>query len=165
MLDSLLLNSSNHYLEENRLYFVVQDQIFTYQLIIYKEQVLTKKVYLFVYQNEFNTIWLAFYHQHERILFQELLKIPGIGLKSAQLLVESYTYQEILVIVKTNDETKLVELKGIGSKIAKNIIIKLQKSLFDLTYSSRENRLIGCLIRLGYPRIKVLNVIKEIDLS
>lgn len=165
MLDSLLLKPTNHYLEADRLYFVIQDQIFVYQLIIYKAQVLTKKVYLWVYQNEFKTIWLAFYHPHERTLFQELLKIPGIGLKNAQLLVESYTYEEILMIIKTNNEVKLVELKGIGSKIAKNIISKLQKSLFDVTYSSRENRLINCLTQLGYPKIKVLRGIKKVDLT
>jgi len=165
MLDSLLLKPSNHYLEEDQLYFLVQDQIFIYQLIVYKAQVSTKKVYLLVYHNEFNTIWLAFYNQHERTLFQELLKIPGIGLKNAQLLVKSYTYQEILMIVKTNNEAKLLELKGIGTKMAKNVITKLQKTLFNVTYSSREEELISCLIRLGYSRIKVLNVIKNLDLT
>ncbi|MCL8212911.1 helix-hairpin-helix domain-containing protein [Mesoplasma whartonense] len=165
MLDSLLLKSSNHYLEEDQLYFLVQDQTFIYQLIFYKAQVSTKKVYLLVYHNEFNTIWLAFYNQHERTLFRELLKIPGIGLKNAQLLVKSYTYQEILMIVKTNNEAKLLELKGIGTKMAKNVITKLQKTLFNVTYSLREEELISCLTRLGYSRIKVLNVIKNLDLT
>lgn len=165
MLDSLLLNNQNHYYEGEVLLFLVHDQVYRYQLVNYKNYKVGNQVYLYYYQNEFQMIYLGFYDQQVRWLFQQLVQINSVGLKTAQLILENYTYNEMVQLVKTADYDALLRVKGIGKGTTKIIIEHLQKEWFSITYSPREEKLISAVTRLGYSRQIVLNTIKNLDLK
>ncbi|ATZ20137.1 helix-hairpin-helix domain-containing protein [Mesoplasma lactucae] len=163
MLDSLILKTTNHYLKERSLFFLLNDQVYKYELLEYKEMLKTDKFFLYFYQDEYKTYSYGFYDEKIRDLFKTLLTINSIGLKHAKTILETFSYEEIILMVKEFDYEKLTAIKGFGVISAKTIIESLHKTLFDVSYTSKEEKMILAVTKLGYPCQLVLKTIKTVD--
>jgi Holliday junction DNA helicase RuvA len=108
----------------------------------------------------------AFHDLHERELFRSLIKVNGVGPKSAIMILSSIAPDEFAVAVMQQDTERLTKLPGIGKKTAERLVIEMRDRLqnidipdFGLKQSSlpslRADRLaeqeaISALISLGY---------------
>ncbi|GHS89442.1 Holliday junction branch migration protein RuvA [Campylobacterota bacterium] len=68
----------------------------------------------------------------ERDLFEKLIKISGVGPKSAIAILSTFTPQQFVEAVATNNETLLTRVPGIGKKSAGLIIVQLGGSALQL---------------------------------
>lgn len=122
----------------------------------------------------------GFYTRDERTLFRTLLKVNGIGPRSALAILSSTAPAEFVRCVLNNDTASLVRLPGIGKKTAERLIIEMRDKLSDwcqspaaegatLIKQDAQGRTqilqdaISALISLGYKPQEANRTITKID--
>ncbi|WP_185857559.1 Holliday junction branch migration protein RuvA [Blattabacterium cuenoti] len=83
--------------------------------------------YLFIKENQH--VLYGFSDKKERQIFSHLISVNGIGPSSAIMLLSSLTPYEIEKSISKEDIKMLNKVKGIGTKIAKRIIIELKDKI------------------------------------
>lgn len=103
----------------------------------------------------------GFYQEQERTLFKTLIKVSGIGPKTAITLLSSITADALVQSIQQNDTATLVRLPGIGKKTAERLIIEMRDRLDDWqgsvagvvslsNQSHAEQDALSALVALGY---------------
>lgn len=98
----------------------------------------------------------------QRVLFETLLGVTGIGPRVALNVLSAITPDELRLVVAQKDATRLARVPGIGKKTAERLILELQgkldlKGLPTITPAeappaiySINNELADLLVSLGY---------------
>ena len=73
----------------------------------------------------------GFLQQFERDIFRILLKIQGIGPRSAISILSELTLEDIVACARLNDPKVLEKVPGIGAKTAKRLIIDLRDKVSE----------------------------------
>ena len=68
----------------------------------------------------------GFAHEAERALFRTLLKVSGIGAKTALAILSGASVDEFARLVQTSDIASLTRIPGIGKKTAERIVVELR---------------------------------------
>lgn len=68
----------------------------------------------------------GFHREAERTLFRTLLKVSGIGAKTALAILSGASVDEFARFVQTGDISSLTRVPGIGKKTAERIIVELR---------------------------------------
>lgn len=81
----------------------------------------------------------GFVTKGERSLFRALIKVAGIGPKSALTILSSVEPREFVRYVLEDDVSRLVQLPGIGKKTAQRLIIEMRDKfanceIFDISH-------------------------------
>jgi Holliday junction DNA helicase RuvA len=93
----------------------------------------------------------------ERQAFRQLLKISGIGARTALAVLSGMTVDELQQAVAVQDTARLIRVPGIGRKTAERLLLELRDKLHSASGaviagapgSSRDDAL-SALIALGY---------------
>lgn len=94
----------------------------------------------------------------EKELFLKLIKVSGIGAKTALGILSTYPPHQLVHTITSKDIRSLCAVKGIGKKAAEKIIVELSDRLFDLSFDQNtphlpvEDDLVSALMNLGYKR-------------
>jgi holliday junction DNA helicase RuvA len=99
----------------------------------------------------------GFFTDGERQAFRQLLKISGIGARTALSVLSGMTVEELHQAVARQDSARLIRVPGIGRKTAERLLLELRDKLQtvgprgapDTPAASREDAL-SALIALGY---------------
>jgi Holliday junction DNA helicase RuvA len=92
----------------------------------------------------------------ERATFRELLKISGIGPRTALAVLSGLSVAELAQAVATQQATRLTKVPGIGKKTAERLLLELKGKLApDLgapasVASDAQADIVQALISLGY---------------
>ena len=76
----------------------------------------------------------AFPNKPMREFFRVLIKVPGIGPKSAISMLAAYSVSDLIRIVNQRDIGALTRAKGIGKKTAERILVDLSDKVEGLPY-------------------------------
>ncbi|MGD9582380.1 MAG: Holliday junction branch migration protein RuvA [Lysobacterales bacterium] len=68
----------------------------------------------------------GFLHEAERMLFRSLLKVSGIGAKTALSVLSGVSVADFVRLVVSGDSGALVRIPGIGKKTAERILLELR---------------------------------------
>lgn len=68
----------------------------------------------------------GFLSKVDRSMFKELIKISGVGPKSALTTLSTMTVDELVTIVRANNATALTRVPGIGKKTAERLMVELK---------------------------------------
>ena len=68
----------------------------------------------------------GFLREAERSLFRALLKISGIGAKTALAILSGASVDEFARLVQTGDVASLTRIPGIGKKTAERIVVEMR---------------------------------------
>ena len=71
-------------------------------------------------------VLFGFSSQAEKNLFRELIKVSGIGPKSALGVLSGINVEEFWATVRAGDTARLVKLPGIGKKTAERLLIEMR---------------------------------------
>lgn len=114
----------------------------------------------------------GFLEQEERALFKALIKVNGIGPKSAIGILSTITPGMLIQCIQLQDKAMLTKLPGVGKKTAERLLIEMQDILKDsfiiqqeiaqLPQSNAANEAISALEALGYRRFEALDAMKKL---
>ena len=71
----------------------------------------------------------GFFEESERHLFRNLISVSGVGPSTAQVILSTFSPEEIVHHITTADVKMMQSVKGIGAKTAQRIIIDLKDKL------------------------------------
>ncbi len=160
-------------LNNNSLILVVKGvgyKVFTTSKLIGEISKNQKKffIYVYTYVKEDALELYGFKSKEDLFLFELLLEVPGIGPKSALLIMECGT-EEIRKAIIASDVEFFTSLPRIGKKNAQKIIIELKPKLgsiseLDLTgkIEGETKEIIDALITMGFKRYEIIDSLKNL---
>lgn len=103
----------------------------------------------------------GFETEDERKTFKSLIKLSGIGPRTALAILSSISTQEFLLAVESQDASRLVKIPGIGKKTAERLLLELKGQISVLgsgaglgslpaTATSEADEIVQALMALGY---------------
>ena len=109
----------------------------------------------------------------ERLMFRQLLKVNGIGAKSALAILSGLSIDELIQSVSLQEAGLLTRVPGIGKKTAERLLLELKdKFTLDSALSikgsgitSISQDVLNALIALGYNERESLNAVKSLDVN
>ena len=111
----------------------------------------------------------GFTNDEEINIFNALLDVPGIGVKSAMAVLSHLSIEEFATAVATQNTVTLCKVSGIGKKTAERILLELKdKNLGKVRdicekHNSNVNDAILGLVSLGYQKHNIMNAIEEVS--
>jgi len=99
----------------------------------------------------------GFATEQERTVFRQLLKISGVGARTALSLLSGLSVADLHAAVSTQDSGRLTKIPGIGKKTAERLLLELKDKLTVTTISSPAtgvvnagSDIVNALLSLGY---------------
>lgn len=120
------------------------------------------KLYTHLSIKEDSHTLFGFIEESERHLFRSLISVSGVGPSTAQIILSTYSTEEIIHHITTADVKAIQSVKGIGGKTAQRIIIDLKDKVAkgmptsDLLFNKIDNTIkeeaLSALLALGFAK-------------
>jgi len=120
------------------------------------------KLYTHLSVKEDSHTLFGFFEESERELFRKLISVSGVGPSTAQVILSTYSADEIIHHITTADVNAIQSVKGIGAKSAQRIIIDLKDKvakgmptselLFDKSGNTIKEEALSALLALGFSK-------------
>ena len=110
----------------------------------------------------------GFASENERETFRTLIKISGVGARTALTILSGMSVSDIAMAVSMQDSSRLMTVPGIGKKTAERLLLELKgKFGTDLqsatgTTNSASSEILQALIALGYSDKEAVSAIKQV---
>lgn len=112
----------------------------------------------------------GFGSSQERATFRQLLKVNGIGAKSALAILSGMSIDELAQAVALQETTMLTRVPGIGKKTAERLLLELKdKFTIDGVAAMNANQpksassdVLNALLALGYNEREALAAVKQL---
>lgn len=107
----------------------------------------------------------GFLSKEEKDLFDNLIKINGIGPKVALSICSAFKPAEFLNIANSNDFATLKKVPGIGEKMAKRIIVEISGKLSNvaqLNLPQGKIDALNALESLGFKNSEILAMLENV---
>ena len=161
--------------EVNPTNIVVDNNGIGYEVVVANpyEYNLNEETTVFISQQvrEDSNVLYGFSNKEQKKVFLLLLKVKGVGPKSALAILAGGTSEEIISAIENQDAVYLTKFPGIGKKSAQQIILDLQGKVdFSLTNISSApkavnnylNDAILALEALGYSKKELTKIEKKL---
>ena len=134
------------------------------------------KLYTHLSIKEDSHTLFGFFEENERFLFRQLISVSGVGPSTAQVILSTYSSNEIIQHISMADVKAIESVKGIGAKTAQRIIVDLKDKiskgmptadlLFDKIDNTIKDEALSALLALGFSKkgaeVKIDKVLKSI---
>ena len=84
--------------------------------------------YTYMQVSEAGIALYGFIDEQERAVFEKLISVSGVGPKVAVSALSSYSSNDLMGIIATQDAARLAKIPGIGKKTAQRILVDLKDS-------------------------------------
>lgn len=113
----------------------------------------------------------GFATESERQTFRQLVKISGVGARTALALLSGLSVSDLHHAVATQDSARLIRVPGIGKKTAERLLLELRDKLdatvinLDqaLSTPSNDSDILNALLSLGYNDREASWAIKQVS--
>ncbi|HEV7220671.1 MAG: Holliday junction branch migration protein RuvA [Terriglobales bacterium] len=104
----------------------------------------------------------GFLRASEKLLFEKLISVSGIGPKLAITILSGMAADEMVGAIRGNDVARLTRIPGIGKKTAERMVLELRDKMPQQVagdaapvqvLSSVEEDVLSALMNLGYQRV------------
>jgi Holliday junction DNA helicase RuvA len=100
----------------------------------------------------------GFWSQREKLLFEKLIAVSGIGPRLARVILSGMAPDDLLASLAAGDIARLATIPGIGKKTAQRMIVDLKDRVQELAAelpeivpaAPLEDDLVLALVNLGY---------------
>jgi holliday junction DNA helicase RuvA len=103
----------------------------------------------------------GFLRRAEKVLFEKLITVSGIGPKLAITILSGMAADEMVGAIRGNDLARLTRIPGVGRKTAERMVLELRDKLpppgpsatsVATALNATEEDVLSALINLGYQR-------------
>lgn len=113
----------------------------------------------------------GFGSSQERATFRQLLKVNGIGAKSALSILSGLSIDELVQAVALQETTMLTRVPGVGKKTAERLLLELKDkftidgvaAMSSSQPKSASSDILNALLALGYNEREALASVKLLD--
>lgn len=113
----------------------------------------------------------GFGSSQERATFRQLLKVNGIGAKSALSILSGLSIDELVQAVALQETSMLTRVPGVGKKTAERLLLELKdKFTIDGVAAMNSNQpksassdVLNALLALGYNEREAMAAVKLLD--
>ena len=106
----------------------------------------------------------------EKVLFEKLIGVSGIGPKMAIAFLSGMTADELIPAIQRQDILKLTTIPGVGRKTAERVALELREQIPALLSEAAQaaqtkpmqEDLISALVNLGYHRTQAERAVKKV---
>jgi Holliday junction DNA helicase RuvA len=146
----------------------------TYEILVSMETFNTlpelgSNVDIFVYlliKEDSHTLF-GFHSFEEKSLFMKLIKISGVGGRTAISILSKFNPTEFYELVSCSSVSSISSVPGIGKKTSERLILELKNQLpkenINYVNNSAKNDAVEALISLGYSEKDALKMVSKID--
>lgn len=115
-------------------------------------------------------LMFGFATESERQTFRQLIKISGVGARTALALLSGLSVPDLYRAVRDQDSTRLIRVPGIGKKTAERLLLELRDKLDTngvdlcqgLSIPTNGSDILNALLSLGYNDREADWAIKQI---
>ncbi len=115
-------------------------------------------------------ILFGFSTEDERLAFRKLIRISGVGARTALSVLSGLSVGDLAQAVATQDPARLTKVPGIGKKTAERLLLELKGKLADAVAGagsagaqpSASSDVLNALLALGYSEKEALLAIKQV---
>ena len=138
--------------------YLIHISLNTYSKISGKE---TCRIHTHLVVREDALVLFGFADEQERVVFQQLISVSGIGPNTARLILSALGPEEVANAIISENVKLLQSIKGIGGKSAMRLIIdlkdKMQKDaplreIFGGTHNTVKQEALSALVMLGFNK-------------
>ena len=108
----------------------------------------------------------GFFTLDERSAFRQLIRISGIGARTALAVLSGMSVSDLAHAVAAQDAARLTRIPGIGKKTAERLLLELKGKLAEAT-GEPASRLgadvVHALVALGYSEKEAQFAVKNLD--
>jgi len=113
----------------------------------------------------------GFGSSQERATFRQLLKVNGIGAKSALSILSGLSIDELVQAVALQEATMLTRVPGVGKKTAERLLLELKDkftiegvaAMNSSQPKSASSDVLNALLALGYNEREAMAAVKLLD--
>lgn len=160
-------------LEANGIGYHIHITLNTYNDIVNVKDELKLLTY-FAVKEDSQTLY-GFAQVEERVMFEQLISVSGVGANTARVLLSTFTAEEMRKAIISENVNAIKSAKGIGPKSAKRIILELKDKLLKDSGGASEaiaatlmgdnavrEEALSALVALGFNRAQVQKVLNKI---
>ncbi|MEQ1774392.1 MAG: Holliday junction branch migration protein RuvA [Burkholderiales bacterium] len=114
----------------------------------------------------------GFATEQERTVFRQLLKISGVGPRTALSVLSGLSVADLHAAVSTQDSARLTKVPGIGKKTAERLLLELKDKLKVTVMltpataaSSASSDILNALLSLGYNDKEASWAVKQLPVD
>lgn len=117
----------------------------------------------------------GFLNKDDMAMFKKLIIVNGVGSKAALSIMNTLNSFDLKIAIVTEDYKAICAAVGVGSKIAKKIILELKEKVkpddigtleaADTSGNSVVSEALEALVSLGYSNSEAYKAIKEIEVK
>ena len=120
------------HLENNGIGYYINISLHTFSKI---EKATEVKLFTYLQVKEDDLSLYGFFDEDEKVLFEKLISVSGIGATTAQVILSTLSPKDIVSAIINEDDVMLKGVKGIGVKTAKRVILDLKDKVSKLKIS------------------------------
>lgn len=111
----------------------------------------------------------GFWTEREKLLFEKLIAVSGIGPKLARVILSGMASDDLLAALSAGDTGRLSTIPGIGKKTAERMVVELRDRVQELAAElperpatvSADDDLVTALVHLGYRENQARRAVAE----
>lgn len=116
-------------------------------------------------------VLFGFATAQERVLFQQLIGVSGVGANTARMILSAIAPSELEIVIVSGDDKKLKAVKGVGAKTAQRIIVDLKDKIkpTDSTLTLEQtpsndafDEALAALLMLGFAKPQSQKVLSKL---
>ena len=107
----------------------------------------------------------GFASEQERGAFRQLIKISGVGPRTALSVLSGLSVGELATAVAAQDAGRLTKIPGIGKKTAERLLLELKGKFTGLEVAAgaeKPSDVVNALLALGYNEKEALVAVKSL---
>jgi len=101
----------------------------------------------------------------ERAAFRQLIRISGVGPRTALALLSGLSVGELAEAVTLQEAGRLMKVPGIGKKTAERLLLELKGKVSETlkTQTSGTSDVVNALVGLGYSEKEAVSAVKGLQ--
>jgi Holliday junction DNA helicase RuvA len=114
------------------------------------------RLFIHTHMREDGIALFGFWSEREKLLFEKLIAVSGIGPRLARVVLSGMAADDLLAALAAGDLARLTSIPGIGRKTAERMVLELREKMRELAAElpSRAapagEEVVSALINLGY---------------
>ncbi len=100
---------------------------------------------IFTHVREDALLLFGFLSNDEKLIFEKLISVSGIGPKLAITVLSGLATPELITAIRGGDIARLVRIPGVGKKTAERIVLELKEKLLEVGAGDRRASAAGAV--------------------